>query len=239
VGPRVLLFALFAAGCSFGVRGLPIGGGGQDLGSPSSPQDLASPGGPVDLATFDLTPAADLTVLPPYLSGQHADIPGAVDLTTEGVIDWVHFGLYASTDVDRKSGAPALITLASTGTVNQYASYGRNFTWSDGAPTTSASTYSGIYVRGLGNGHTISVPTDGTLRTLRVYVCNYPSTAQLTAHLDGTTDYVDSETANNADTYDRYTIAFRGPAGGTLTVNWKMTDDQGSGSVDVFGATLY
>jgi hypothetical protein len=222
---------LLLSACTFEIRPLTVD---SDLGAAtaadlaSAPSDFASA---PDLATPDL-------VLVPTLAGEHDDIPQTVDLTAEGTIDWAHFGLNAATDVNRKSGGPQSIALVVTGAATQWPTYARTFTWTDGAPTASATTTAGIYVRSpLGDGYQLTIPCDGASHTLRVYATNYYSTGRLTAHLDGATDYTDDETTDN-NTHYRYTLAFRGPVGTMLQVSWKMTVDRG-GSVDLFGATLY
>jgi hypothetical protein len=167
-----------------------------------------------------------------------ATAPSSLDLTAEGTIDWAHFGLYAVSDLNRKKDGPAAITVAPVGTPGQYGSYAINFSWSDGAPTLSATTSSGIYVRGVGNGFGVTVPAVETPQTLRIYVSNYMGTANLIAHLDGATDYTDSQTTSN-DQLLRYTFTFQAPAGRSLSVTWLVSDDQGSASADLLAATLY
>lgn len=217
---------LFLSACSFEVSPLAVG---SDPGAAPA-ADLADESPDLGSAP-DLAAPIDLAVSP-SLAGEHADIPPAVDLTAEGILDWVHYGLYAAGDVNRKSGGPHAIARVATGTPTQWPTYGRTFTWSNGAPIGGATTTAGIYVRGNGNGFQLTVPCDGASHTLRIYTTNYYSTARLVAHLDGATDYTDD------NSYYRYTLAFRGPAGTMLQVSWKMTNDR-EGSVDLFGATLY
>jgi len=223
---------LLLSACTFDVRALPVG---SDFGAAEA-ADLSSPSPDLAVAP-DLAAPLDLAIVP-SLAGEHDDIPQSVDFPAEGTVDWVHYGLYAASDVNRKSGGPQSIALATTGSATQWPSYARSFTWSNGAPIAGATTSAGIYVRGpAGDGHQLTVPCDGAAHTLRVYATNYYSTARLTAHLDGASDYTDDETTDG-NSYYRYTLAFRGPAGAMLQVSWKMTNDRG-GSVDLFGATLY
>src|ERR687887_531247 len=68
----------------------------------------------------------------------------SVPLTAEGPVDWVHWGLYTESSLDRKSGVTPLIsdfTLldATNGYsyVYQFADNWNGYNWSDGTPTTS------------------------------------------------------------------------------------------------------
>src|SRR6266498_1869793 len=77
------------------------------------------------------------------LSGSVAVIPQgtSVELTTAGSLEWVHWGLYTETSLDRKAGVAALIsdfTLldATNGFsyVYEFADNYNGYTWSDGTP---------------------------------------------------------------------------------------------------------
>src|ERR1051326_1495589 len=64
-----------------------------------------------------------------------------VDLTTIGKLDWVHWGFYTDTSVDRKGSVAPMIssfTLVSDPnsyvTVFQYADNLNGYSWYDGAP---------------------------------------------------------------------------------------------------------
>lgn len=216
----------------------------------SSDVDLASPAGPGDLATSagaDLAPPlpADLATVPGMLSGTSAAIPGNVDLSGEGKVDWAHFGMNAVSDVNHKSGGPAAIAMAAVGaSLQRWPSYTPTFNWSNGTPTSNGPTNAGVYVKGVGNAITLTVPADRTARTLRVYLSNFESVAALTAHLsDGSApDFGASVNSGGGNSYTRYTLAFRaGSAGQTLQITWTLQTDNGGGyaSVDVLAATLY
>src|SRR6266568_1231783 len=117
------------------------------------------------------------------LSGSFASIPqGAnVNLTVEGPIDWVHWGLYTETSLDRKAGVTPLISdftvlYATNGYafVYQFADNYNGYSWSDGTPTLSVTnTTTGVWAYGvptMGSGFQFTLPADTTLRTLKVYV---------------------------------------------------------------------
>jgi hypothetical protein len=54
------------------------------------------------------------TVVAGTLTGSVSSLTTNVDLTTAGKSDWVHWGLYTDTSVDRKWGVPAQIGALST-----------------------------------------------------------------------------------------------------------------------------
>src|SRR6266540_5218536 len=68
----------------------------------------------------------------------------AIDLTVEGPVDWVHWGLYTETSLNRKAGVTPLINnftrLVASNGYNYIYQFGDNYnsySWSDGTPTTS------------------------------------------------------------------------------------------------------
>src|ERR1041384_8212482 len=78
-----------------------------------------------------------------------------VNLTEEGPLDWVHWGLEADTSVNRKASVTPKISnytvLYNTNTSYQaayrYADNYNSYTWSDGFPTESVTgTTTGVYV---------------------------------------------------------------------------------------------
>src|SRR5262245_27809697 len=95
---------------------------------------------------------------PSPISGSLASIPAgtAVDLTQEGQIDWVHWGLYTETSLDRKAGVVPQISDytpqdSPTGFVFIY-QFGDNFngyTWRDGTPTSAVTnSTTGVWAYG-------------------------------------------------------------------------------------------
>jgi hypothetical protein len=127
-------------------------------------------------------------------------------------------------------------------TPTQYGTYGVPVTWSNGAPTASATavtTYVGT--DGVGKGFTISVPSGTNLRNAKVYLHLYNGSATFTAHLSDSSapDYVSNVmydgTANNLV----YTLAFRASSGATaLQLRFEETASLG-GSFGVCAVTLY
>ena len=185
-------------------------------------------------ATFSLTNTTGT------LSGAVTSTTTTVNLTTEGVKDWVHWG---DASLNRKTGVAAQISTYSvvgTGSVVTYTNDPRGATWTDGTPTVSSTNNkAGISITGTNNGFSITVPAGTTVTTLSFHVGGTTSGATLTAHLsDGSAADYTNVVSTTSGQYDRnYTLIFSGgSAGRTLTVTWKMTS--GTGSVTLSGAAL-
>src|SRR6266853_2787089 len=132
----------------------------------------------------------------PTLTGSFVAIPqgSSVDLTVAGPIDWVHWGLYTETSLDRKAGVTPLINdfmvLYATNSyayVYEFADNYNGYSWSDGAPTSSVTnTTTGVWAYGvptLGTGFQFTAPADTTLRTLKVYVGTFSAKGKFEAFL--------------------------------------------------------
>src|ERR1043166_4575484 len=109
----------------------------------------------------------------PFLSGTFASIPPGeeVNLSSEGAIDWVHWGLYTESSLDRKAGVVPQVSdfvlLDSTngsGFAFQFSDNANGYSWSDGTPTTAVTgTTTGVWAYRdppLGTGFQISAPAD-------------------------------------------------------------------------------
>jgi hypothetical protein len=177
----------------------------------------------------------------PILSGTHTTIPATVDVTSEGALDWVHAGLWTASDVNRKSGGSPLLVLTAKGTGGQYGLYQPTYTWSDGTPTMSATTHGGIYMNGVGNGATLTMPASATTRIVNVYVTAFNGHAMLTAHLsdDAVVDYSDTQVVGTNNTFFKYTITVRDPTpNAQLVITWVLAQaGTGYSSVDFMAAT--
>ena len=168
------------------------------------------------------------------LSGAHTVLASAstINLTTEGLIDWAHWGHGGPTEFNHKAGIVAQIsefTLIGTDPVQSFDDNFTGYSWSNGTPEQSATgTTSGIYVIGEGNGFEISFPADTTVKTLKVYVGAYAARMRFEAALsDGSAaPYVDESFENLSDGPNRiYTLNFAADsAGQQLTVRfWVLT----------------
>ena len=154
-----------------------------------------------------------------------------VNLTMSGKLDWVHWGLYTDTSVNRKSCAAAQIsnfTLVSNDspdctncflTYYQYGDNANGYTWYDGAPVPAVTnTTTGVWAYNypipVGSGFQITVPADTTQKTLQVFVGAFEAQGQLRASLsDGSAAPFTSQpnaTVNN----------FSNGPGGVFTLNY-------------------
>jgi len=156
---------------------------------------------------------------------------GSVNLTSEGSIDWAHWGRNGPTAFDHKANVVQKIpnvTKVGAGASNWFTDCPTTFTWTDGMPTVSISnTPTGINTNGsVGNGYEISVPADRTTRTLKLYVGVWFTQGKLQATLsDGSApDFVDTSLNKNNDRASGlYTITYRAAsASQTLKVRFTI-----------------
>jgi len=175
-------------------------------------------------------------------------LPTAVNLTTEGVRDWAHWGLTTNNFFDHKTSAVQQITdLTKLGTnvVKRYADNYTGYTWSDGTPTASANgTTTGVFIPGVTNGFEISVPADTTSRTLKIYVGLYGAQANFQAWLSDFSGpaYTDTTLSNFfGNSYAVYSVTYAAASSGqALTVRYRSFKlfDQDFGNVTLQAATL-
>src|SRR5438309_9600978 len=87
-----------------------------------------------------------------------------VDLTAEGPLDWVHWGLYTDSSLDRKAGVTPQIPDFTPINMNgpfQYADNYNGYSWSDGVPTRRATnTPTGVWMYGKANGFELQFIAD-------------------------------------------------------------------------------
>jgi len=172
---------------------------------------------------------------------------GTVDLTSEGALDWAHWGLNDPTSFDHKSAGGSQISAAASinsTAVQQLADNPTGFIWSDGTPDGSASgTTTGIYVAGQGNGLRFTAPAGTTTRTLKVYVGLYKAQGRLQATLsDGSAPAFDDASLDDKTGTSNgvYTLTYRAASPGqTLTVTWSAAVSYDApGNVTLESATL-
>jgi hypothetical protein len=199
---------------------------------------LASTAGVSIPASFSLT-NTPLVAVGGSITGSGNSSAANVNLSSEGIVDWVHWG---DTPLVRKAGVSAQIgnyTIVGTGPALNYNNDPRLLNWTDGAPVTASADNNGIYVNSVQNGFSFTVPADTNPRTLIVHVGGWFSGGTLTAHISdqSASDYVDV-TVPATGPYDRnYTITYTAAsAGQTLTVSWVMSS--GTGNVTLNAAAL-
>jgi hypothetical protein len=180
------------------------------------------------------------------LTGAIASPAGPVQLTTEGALDWAHWGLNTAADFDHKSGVLQQIgnySVIGGGSPARYANNGIGFTWADGAPNaTATNSVTGLYLTGLNQGFRLTAAADKTVRTLKVYVGIWRAQGKLVAHLsDGSAvDFVDTSLTNSSGvtTLGVYTLTYQAAsAGQTLTVTF-TNQTTTSGNATLQAATL-
>ena len=149
------------------------------------------------------------------LSGSVKDASPTADLTTEGTLDWVHWGLVTNTSVDRKSGVSQVIpavNLILTNPVQRYSDNFTSFSWNDGTPTLATNgTTTGIFVSHLDSGFRLTLPADPEPRTARFYVGGYGVQANFEAYLSdfSALPYIDNSVSNVFDnSYVVYTLNY-------------------------------
>jgi hypothetical protein len=180
----------------------------------------------------------------PAATGQMQGTAGSLtsaSLTSEGSIDWAHWG---EPVVNRKSsGASVLGDLTPITTGNPVYSYNndpRSIDWSDGAPTVSSSgNLNGVFINSTGNGFSLTVPATATTRSLRFHVGGWYSSARLVATLsDGTAAPFTDDVAYTGGQYTRdYVLSYSSTLPGqSINVKWTMTG--GGGNVTWNAASL-
>ena len=161
-----------------------------------------------------------------------------VNLSVAGKLDWVHWGLYTDTSVNRKADVTAqignFITIGDTNgflAAYQFGDNANGYTWSDGTPTVGVTnTTTGVWAYGfpnLGSGFQFEVPADTAERTLQVFVGVYKGRGALEAALSdaSASSYLNSSLFNMANGPGGvYTLTYAaGSAGQTLRVKWTLT----------------
>ena len=167
------------------------------------------------------------------LSGSVAVPPASVNLTSQGTLDWAHWGLSSAASFDHKSGVTQIIpnvtpVNATTGNILQYSDNLTAYTWSDGTPTTSASgSTTGIFLYSTNNppgAFELTVPATNSLRRLNVYVGLYGEQARMQAWLSDSSAPAYSDASLSSaynDGYAVYSFFYSSTnKGATLNVLW-------------------
>jgi hypothetical protein len=167
------------------------------------------------------------------LSGSFVDIPNTsnVDLSTQGGVDWAHWGYLGNPGMDRASGGGSQIsnvTAYNGALINQNNDTSTPFfSWSGGTPNGSvSSTQNQLYTTSSGGGFQFSVPADTSTRTLKLYVGMLgTSSCTLQAHLsDGSfPDYMTGVSSTGANRELIFSIPYHAnSAGQSLNITWVL-----------------
>jgi hypothetical protein len=174
------------------------------------------------------------------LTGSVSPIPANVNLTAEGPIDWIHWGLVTENDINRKATGLSQIsdfsTIGSGTSVVRLTDSPSKYSWFDGSPNpTVVNTASGVYINnfdGPGRGFIFTVPADLLARVLKVYVGEFAASGTLAAALSDNSapPYMETLVGVPGQTVQGvYTINYMAASPGeTLTIRWTETSDLGN-----------
>ena len=173
------------------------------------------------------------------LAGNMVASTASVDLSSTGSSDWARWPSY----IHSATGNSQIRDIAMIGGGSPKTYYGdaRTLKWTNGMPTTTGSSTTGVSASGSGKGYQLTAPADTTTRTLTLYLGVQNATATFTAHLsDGSAaDYVGTTSGGKSRQDGVLTLQYRAAsAGQTITVKWTQTAGGGSGNVSIQGAAL-
>ncbi|HXT34869.1 MAG TPA: kelch repeat-containing protein [Chloroflexota bacterium] len=171
--------------------------------------------------------------------------PSRINLTTEGIRDWAHWGLAAPNSFDHKANVVSQIPTFSNlagGTLGQ-TTLPSIFSWTDGTPdAASTGTSNAVSLKGNGQGFGLTLPADLTARTVHLYVAVSSGQANLTASLsDGSAPaYSDSSMASFfGNRMQEYTLTYRaGLPGQSLHLTFTLLNNYGAGTLSLAAATV-
>jgi hypothetical protein len=189
------------------------------------------------------------------LSGTFAEVPAGsdVDLTAEGKLDWVHWGLLNETDVNRKVGVmPQISDFTLVDQIGAPFAFWlfdnvSGYSWSDGTPTANVrGTTTGVWAfstPSIGTGFELSVPADTVPRTLKVYVGSFAARGRFQASLsDGSSRAYSNNSLFNTSNGPNgvYTLTYAADSPNqTLNIRWTLlTLNRPDGNVTLHGAAL-
>lgn len=164
------------------------------------------------------------------------------DLTTEGDLDWIQWGLGNKVTMNRKATEGELIStykIIGSGSAYSFANAPTYYEWSDGTPTaTSTPQNTGVYKANNNNGFEIDVAAAQTNRVLHIYMGSYARPMHFTAALsDNTAASLVDDTIEAGTTY-RVNIEFAAGTPGSNSLILKLTSVGSGGNVSIGAVTL-
>lgn len=186
-------------------------------------------------------PAAPAPVVPEMTTALTSPT-GTANLTSEGLSDWVHWGLVNVSSLTRKAGVTPQIGSLTTfgGSAKRFSTSTRlGYSWTDGTPKASATTKTGLVIAGLNKGFALTAPADTTERTLVVYLGGTKSRGQLEVSLsDNSAKPYTVVVEDLGKAFDRrLALTYKAAAAGKQIVV-RYTQTVASGSVSFQAATL-
>ncbi len=123
-----------------------------------------------DTSVADTAPETPAVGVLKVTYGEQPAASYSINLSTEGTIDWAHWGLGAAGNWNHKSGATALVK-GTIGGATRFTMYPSRFSWTGGTPTASVTnTDEGIYHDANAEFFQFDAAGDSTAeRTLKVY----------------------------------------------------------------------
>ena len=215
---------------------------------------VVSGGASKQVTIADLVAAAGVSVTPVLTIGA-ITLPGSVNLSTEGTVDW--FAPFAATTPPRTQTAPHAKALGgqllqgfdwvqngnSMFTPGSWIPFSTNVGDDMTASLTASTSAIGVFT-GAGTlfGFRISVPACALQRTMRIYTAVFSGTMTVTAKLDGTAlSPVTLVYAAGAGGFIATPVEIVYKAqGGNLVVTGLLTTNSGSGpNVAIAGITIF
>jgi hypothetical protein len=208
-----------------------------DLPTPTPTGSTATPSAPAP-SRETRPPSRSKVTAPPAnaLAISRAAVPATVDLSAEGVRDWVHWGFDNTFSLERRTkGGFAILEGTPVAPRHRHALSPQRFVWGDGDPVArTTGTPSGIRTCGAKNGFTISAPAGTAYRTLRLYLGVAKGQGRLDARLSTggkpVTAGLDSRSAMGTAVF---TLTYKAPRKGTVKVTWTTEKTYGSSCAGV------
>jgi hypothetical protein len=175
--------------------------------------------------------------------GQLGALPGPVDLTAEGNLDWAFCGLVDDANqLIRMDGDPLIVITplhdnpnpdGDTGVENVWSDdtpFGNPFSWTNGTPVaTGTDEENSWWMAGVGNGFEITAPVSPSERVLTGYHGIWYAKIRVIISIDGeifhdfTVEGRDLEAEDG--NVDKYWVAYSGSAGSVLKVEWLILEN--------------
>jgi len=181
------------------------------------------------------------------LTYTYAVAPTHVNLSTEGLRDWAHWGLYDQNSFNHKAGVPSQIgnyTAIGSDPVWNYTDNWTLYSWNSGTPVASVTdTPTGVYITGRNNGFEVRAAADTTIKTLKLYVGAWQAHGLLRAYMSdfSTPIDIDSSLDNTVNALGAvYTLRYQaGAPGQSLIARYTVLSTHDSyGNVTLQAATL-